>query len=90
MNKVEQGFHESLLHQQSMSDREFMGTRDQAEAELLAKWAEWCKYQQPVMGAAKQLRQHDAERREATVRFVGAAASLAWHLANPLPSTPSR
>lgn len=61
-------------------DRVIMGTKAEAEAGLLECWREWCRVSQPIVGTAKQLRQRNAEYREAQVRMVQAGALLAWHM----------
>ena len=63
-----------------------MGTRDEAEAKLIAAWLKWCEYQGAFVGTAKEHRQRDAVGREMANRFVQAAATLAWHLHYGPPS----
>lgn len=66
-----------------MSERDYMGTRAEAEEKFIFQYRNYCVFRQPVMGTPKQIKTHDAMAREAESRFVQAAALLAWHMENP-------
>jgi hypothetical protein len=65
----------------------YMGTMEEARGRFLFQYDRYCEYQGAVIGSPKQLRQHDAAKREAELRFMLAGANLAWHMLNNAKAT---
>lgn len=66
-----------------MSDRQYMGTPEDAKADLITKTVAWRAFRQPTMATAAQHRKNEAAEREAGFRLANAALLWLWHEENP-------
>jgi hypothetical protein len=69
----------------SDEDRRLMGTREDADADLVAKARAWRETRQPTMATAAQHRKRGKAEQELRFELANAALHWLWHVEHPTP-----
>jgi hypothetical protein len=70
---------------ENTEDRKYMGTKNEAEAKLIAASRAWRETRQPMMGTRADLNANDVAERELRFCLANAALLWLWHQENPDP-----